>query len=159
MPDIKFEDLTIVCDNREQNPFDLSPCQVESGTLQTGDYGIKDMESICRVERKADSNELAAMVGRERERFERELERLTAFPVRCVVCECSWSELEIIDPRRKVTPAQIQGSVTAWMARFRTPFFFAGTRNKAERFTRGFLYHAAKYRLRETQQFLAETRT
>ena len=60
------------------------------------------------IERKG--ADLLQAIGAERERFEREIQRLLAFPVRAIVIEATWGELERGDWRSKVTPAAAMGS-------------------------------------------------
>ena len=47
----------------------------------------------ARIERKSEGDFLSC-VAAERPRFERELERLKAFPIRCVIVETCWAKLE-----------------------------------------------------------------
>ena len=85
--------ITAIVDTREQNPLDLSPLQTTIGTLSTGDYTAVGMESIVVIERKS-LPDLIACVGVERERFDREVQRLLAYPVRCLVVEATWQQIE-----------------------------------------------------------------
>ena len=88
------EQVLALIDTREQLPLDLSPLQTGSATLATGDYSVKGLENIVAVERKSEGD-LLGCVGRERERFEREVQRLLAYPVRCLVVESTWSAIEL----------------------------------------------------------------
>lgn len=102
-----------IVDSREQNPLDLAPLQVAVDGLDTGDYSIRGLEHVVRVERKS-LPDLVACVGRERERFDREVMRLLAYPVRVLVVETTWPELELGQWRGKVTPDQVIGSLLGW---------------------------------------------
>ncbi len=75
------EFVTAIVDTREQLPLDLSPLRVQTGTLDTGDYALAAAPDLIRLERKS-LDDLLGCVGRERERFDREVMRLLAFPVR-----------------------------------------------------------------------------
>ncbi|MGN6544490.1 MAG: hypothetical protein ACTHK7_05545, partial [Aureliella sp.] len=66
--------VTAIVDTREQTPLDLAPLRVQPGTLDTGDYALAGCDSV-RIERKS-LPDLIACVGRERDRFDREIERL-----------------------------------------------------------------------------------
>lgn len=145
-------DFTAVVDTREQMPFDLAPMQVEPGTLYTGDYSVKGLEAVIAVERKS-MPDLIGSVGRERERFERELLRLRSYPVSAVIIEASWRELERGDWRGKITPNHVLGSLTSWIAQGHT-IIVAGDRAMAQRVCRSILFHAAKYRYRESKAFI-----
>jgi hypothetical protein len=89
----------------------------------------------------------------ERERFERELHRMLAYPVRCVVVEASWLDLERGEWRSKITPQSAMGSVLAWIGSG-VPFLFAGDREAAQRATVRLLYTAARRRYRELRGLL-----
>jgi len=54
-----------------------------TGTLATGDYSIAELESVVAIERKSQADMLSC-IGGERERFEREVQRLLSFPVRAL---------------------------------------------------------------------------
>ncbi len=144
-------DITIICDSREQLPFCLDPMRVirteEGKGLATGDYTVLGLERVVCVERKS-MDDLIGCVGVERERFDREMMRIKAYPHRVVIVEASWSELEKGAWRSRVTAAAAVGSVIGWIAGG-VPFIFAGSRSAAERACMSFLFHAARSRWRE----------
>ncbi|MBM3956857.1 MAG: hypothetical protein FJ313_02250 [Gemmatimonadetes bacterium] len=146
-----------VIDTREQAPLNLAPLRTVRGTLETGDYSILGLEHIVAVERKSLSD-LVACVGRERERFERELQRLLAYPVRAMVVEAFWADLEGGAWRGEVRPAAVTGSVLSWIAAG-IPVLLAGDRRRAALAVRGILWHAARHRLRELLAFANTLRT
>ena len=76
------DQVTAIQESREQLPLDLHPLRVEVAGLDTGDYSLKGLEHLVAVERKGLSD-LLACIGTGRHRFERELQRLLAYPVRC----------------------------------------------------------------------------
>ena len=78
-------------------------------------------------------------LGRERERFERELARGAALDAFAVVCEGSWLELSRGEYRSRLNPHAACQSVLAFAGRYRLPFFFAGSRGAAEYMTWGLL--------------------
>ena len=134
--------MLIVVDSREQCPFSFTheryEVQVQPGTLSVGDYSLAGLEDKVAVERKSLSD-LVACLGRERERFERELMRGAAWDAFAVVCEGSWLELARGEYRSQLNPHAACQSVLAFTARYRVPFLFAGTRGAAEYMTWGFL--------------------
>ena len=93
---------------------------MESGTLTTGDYSVKGLETIIAVERKS-LPDLLGCIGQQRERFDREVQRLLAYPCRAVIIECSWADLEQGEWRSQVTPAAAIGSVLGWIAQVGQP--------------------------------------
>ena len=61
---------------------------IERGTLETGDFALAALPDAAVVERKA-VGDLLACLGRERERFERELQRGRYVGRLVVVCDGS----------------------------------------------------------------------
>lgn len=146
---IEPADLVAIIDTREQAPLDLSPMRVERGTLSTADYSLKGLEGIIAIERKS-LQDLIGCVGVERERFERELARLRAYPCRAVVVEATWSELQAGGWRSKVTPASAVGSVLAWISEG-IPFLFVGNHVEAGRAVARLMFVAARREWRKLQ--------
>ena len=87
-----YERLTAIIDRREQQPLELAPLRARRGTLTTGDYSLAGLEHIVAVERKSLAD-LVACCGGARARFEREVQRLLAYPARALVVESSWTQL------------------------------------------------------------------
>ena len=157
MATLKVEDLVAIVDTREQDPLDLSPFRTVRGTLQAGDYSLRGLEDHIAIERKS-LPDLVACVGRERPRFLRELQRLRAYPVRAVICECTWQELELGQWRSQVSRRSVMGSVLSWTARYCVPFLFAGDHDSAAIVVKGLLWHSARHRYSELQGLLEELR-
>ena len=135
--------MKIVIDSREQAPFAFeyekyAGTVVEVGTLDTGDYSLAGLTDRVAVERKS-LPDLVACLGRERERFERELQRAAALDAFAVVVEASWADLAGGQYRSQLNPHSACQSVLAFTARYRVPFMFAGSRAGAEYITWGFL--------------------
>ncbi len=112
---LKPADVTAIVDTREQTPLDLAPLRTTPGTLDTGDYSLVGLEHVVRIERKS-LGDLVACVGRERERFDREVQRLLAYPVRVLLVESTWAEIELGGWRGNVTPNAVIGSLLGWIA-------------------------------------------
>lgn len=151
---IQPEQITAICDSREQYALDLSPMKVEVGTLTTGDYSVKGLEHIVSVERKSLAD-LVGCVGSSRERFDKEVKRLLAYPHRIVVVEAWWDEIDRGDWRAAVSPNAVLGSILGWEAEG-LPFHFAGSHRGAEEVTRKFLYIVARRRWREARALVAD---
>ncbi|MCC6126621.1 MAG: hypothetical protein IT426_16795 [Pirellulales bacterium] len=145
--EIRPEQITAVVDSREQCPLDLSPLRSVVGTLATGDYSVSGLESHIALERKS-LPDLLGCIGQSRERFEREIQRLLAYPCRAVVVECTWLDLESGEWRSQVTPAAAIGSVLGWIAQG-VPFIMAGDHERAGRYVSRLLFTAARRRWRE----------
>lgn len=140
-------DLVTLIDRREQRPLDLSPCKMEPATLAAGDYSVRGIEHLVAIERKS-AEDLIACVGRERDRFEACLQRLRAYPMRAIVVEASWTDLEAGKWRGQITPAHVFGSILKWMS---TGIVVAMVDNRrlAARVVRGMLFYAARDRWNE----------
>src|SRR5271167_1971536 len=86
----------IIVDSREQCPFNFGPFPIERRTLKTGDYSVKtkDLNLVSRVaiERKS-LPDLLGCIGQSRQRFERELVRLSALEYGALVFEFSMLDL------------------------------------------------------------------
>lgn len=135
--------MKIVTDSREQLPFSFAGERykgtvVEAGTLAVGDYSLAGLTDKVAVERK-ELVDLVACLGRERERFERELQRGAALDAFAVVVEASWADLASGNYRSRINPHAACQSVLAFVGRYRLPFLFAGSRAAAEYMTWGFL--------------------
>ncbi len=113
--ELKPEAITAIIDTREQLPLDLSPLCSIRDTLTTGDYSVRGLEHLVALERKS-LGDLLACVGRERERFDREVQRLLAYPARALVIESTWPTLEAGNWHGEVTPSAALGSVLGWIA-------------------------------------------
>jgi hypothetical protein len=126
--EMKPENITAIIDTREwachQNDPDYLPLELslpwEKGTLECGDYSIVGLEHELTIERKAFGDFLAC-VGAERDRFEKCVQRMKAYPFRCILIETTMPLIEQgLDPRTrcpwrsKVTPAAAVAAVRAW---------------------------------------------
>ena len=151
MKELKPENITVIRDNREQLPFDLSPMRVIDGTLATGDYSVLGLSHCIAIERKS-LPDLIMCVGQERERFEKEIQRLLSYETRAIIVEGSWLEIETGHWRGKVSSKAAMGSVLSWIARG-IPILMAGNRDRAARMCGHLLFLAARKRWRELQSF------
>ena len=134
--------MKILVDSREQRPFNFEheryDVQIQPGTLTVGDYSLAGLQDKVAVERKS-LPDLVGCLGRERERFERELQRGAALDAFAVVVEAAWADLAGGNFRSQLNPHAACQSVLAFMSRYRTPVLFAGSRAAAEYVTWGFL--------------------
>lgn len=152
---LKPSDVRVLIDTREQSPWNLEPLQSEVGTLETGDYSLAGdgLRDLIRIERKS-LPDLIGVVGAGRDRFEREIERLQAFPVRVLIVEASWQDIDSGDWRGKVTPETVRGSLGSWMVRGLN-VVMAGDRTRAQSIACGLLYRVASHRWRELRTMAA----
>lgn len=153
LPMLQPADVVAVVDTREQTPLDLSPLQTIRGTLTTGDYSVRGLEHHVALERKSLAD-LLGCVGVERERFDREVHRLLAYPTRALVVEATWEDLEAGGWRSKVTSSAAVGSVLGWISSG-LPVLMAGDHERAGRYVSRLLFTAARRRWRELRTMAA----
>ena len=141
--------FTIIADNREQCPWtfgDLPEVRgrrqrvtIDKQYLVTGDYSISGHEDRFTIERKS-LEDLYSTLGQNRDRFEREFQRMQEMRFASVVVEASW--LEVLDPTlarpagdwlSNLHPASVAGTITAWSIRYPwVHWWFPGGRRRAE---------------------------
>ena len=150
--ELRPEDVVAIVDSREQDVLDLAPLRTTKDTLATGDYSVVGLESQIAIERKS-LPDLLACCGQERSRFEKEMLRLLAYPVRALVIEGDWLDLERGDWRSQVTSASVIGSCLGWIAQG-VPILLAGDHQRAGKFVSRMLYIAARRRWRENRALM-----
>lgn len=148
-PDYAIAPFTIIIDTREQMPFSFRGftadskdgykpliVPVQTATLQTGDYSLDTMQERVAVERKS-LPDLYGTIGRDRERFERELNRLNEMDFAAVVIEAGWgSIISRPPPQSELLPKVVYRSILAWQQRYpRVHWWACDTRTFAERTT------------------------
>lgn len=146
------EQLVAIIDTREQLPLDLEPLRTIRDTLQVGDYSVAGLQSVVAVERKS-LGDLVSCCGGERERFQKELDALRGWPVSAVVVESTWRAIEMGGWRSKLTPRQVQASLTSWIAQGHR-IILADDHQTAGLIVRDILFFAARYRWREARQLV-----
>ena len=88
--------FSIIRDTREKEGWDFNfhtSCAIESRGLKTGDYTLEGLEEILCIERKATTGELSMNLGKNRKRFEAELERMKEFRWAYILCEFAIDDL------------------------------------------------------------------
>ncbi|MBE2180900.1 MAG: hypothetical protein IAE97_10545 [Chthoniobacterales bacterium] len=119
--------MKILCDTREPWPhpwqeFLPEGWHMERGTLETGDLAIARLPAGVVIERKT-ASDFCGCIGKERERFERELKRSRYVGRFIVVIEADLETVCRTSPGLRLSA--IFGSVAAWSVRY-CPFIFAG---------------------------------
>ena len=87
--------FTIIIDTKEKQPwnFTIAGFRQKSAHLDTGDYTIQGFEKSFFLERKKSPSELCINLGKERVRFEAELERARSFRFKYLICEFTQEQL------------------------------------------------------------------
>ncbi len=134
-------------DTREQAPFTFKGYDVnpETATLPVGDYSLPGFEDRAAIERKSLDDLIGCLMGKDRERFERELVKDRAYDLFAVVVEAALAGLSKGRYRSAMKPQAALQSIITFQVRYRIPFVWAGNRTGAEYMTYWLL---AKY-LRE----------
>jgi len=125
--------IKIIIDSREQSPWVFTGHELIVDTLPTGDYSIQGLEDLICIERKELSDFISCCASG-RDRFKRELKRMQAYKVRCVIIEGSMTDILTHNYRSKIKPQCILGSLASWQARYNIPFILAGNRKQAEQY-------------------------
>lgn len=155
---LKPTDMTILIDTREQTPlsFKIKDLEIPTklATMATGDYTLQFFEEEICVERKSLSD-LLGCIGKDRERFEKELMRLKAFPVKALVIESSWEIIEAGNYyKSKVNPQAVIGSLLSWQHRYGIPVMMLDNQERASRFVARFFYSYAKAQYKKMELIL-----
>lgn len=147
---MKADDLTILVDSREQRPLKFRNLRSEKATLRTADYSVRgpdfDLRDVVLIERKSVSD-LVGSLGTGRERFEREMARITKVRWRFLVVEGEMREVAAGTPYSGLTPKQIVSPLLAWPFKYGIHVIAAPDRAWAARMVEMLLWHAARYYL------------
>lgn len=140
----------IIKDTREKTGYKYIASKNCAGMVQEkldfGDYAIKDYIDLVVVERKASVTELCNNLGKERERFAAELQRMIDAGVkrRYVVVEDYYSSI-FRQKYTKMRPQAIFESIIGFEVKYNIHFIFAGTQEMGHRITRSLLLKSYKY--------------
>ncbi|MEO2018244.1 MAG: ERCC4 domain-containing protein [Fuerstiella sp.] len=113
----KHQQCRVVIDSREQLPYDLAPLTVEVGALSTGDYALGgEFSGLVCVERKS-LQDFVSSASTGRSRLDRELQRMLAYPTRCIAIEATYADIDAGNWRAKATPKAIRNSIASFISR------------------------------------------
>jgi ERCC4-type nuclease len=138
--------VRVVIDTREQTPW-IFPDGVETvrGTLCSGDYSIEGAEEWVAVERKS-LDDLVQSISRGRDRFWRELARLSRLRASAVVVENLLSAVMWWRYRSRMRPESVIGSCAAITYDYGIPVVWAGDRQSAAWWAVSFMRLAVRRR-------------
>src|SRR3990167_4316538 len=140
---LKPEPITVVVDTREQMPYSFERMIV--GTLHTGDYSVQGLEDEVAIERKSLIDAYGS-IGQGRERFEREIVRLSEMKYAAIVIESNLKEFLTPPAHSSLNPKSAIGSLLSWMVKYKVPVIWCGDRAHAQSVTLKLLEFYAKYR-------------
>jgi len=126
--------MRIIVDTREQRPFHFAKYEAEAerAALPTADYSLPGFEDRVGIERKELGDLVGCLMGANRERFEKELRRLSAYELKAVVIEASMRDVADGLYRSEMKPHAVLQSVLAFQVRYSVPFLWCGDRAGAE---------------------------
>lgn len=142
--------ITIQIDTREQAPLPILRFPVERVGLPCGDYGVKGFSDWSNprfaIERKS-LDDLTGSLGKGRQRFMREIEKLRQFTFRALVIEAWLADVENHIYRSELAPASVLGTLDALEVRTGLHVFWCGdadgaarkVESLAEKFARGIM--------------------
>ena len=111
----------------------------ETATLPVGDYSLPGFQDSAALERKSLNDLLGWLMGKDRDRFERELARGRHYDLFAVVVEASLADVSQGHYRSVMKPKAALQSIITFQVRYRIPFVWAGNRTGAEYMTYSFL--------------------
>lgn len=85
--------------------------------LPAGDYSIDGFDTRIAIERKS-KEDLFHTLGRNRDRFSRELEKLNSYEFAAILVEAEWGDCMMNPPQSKFAPVSLDGMINAFMIRF-----------------------------------------
>jgi len=155
--------LTFVYDTREQRPYRLAipdPRYFDDGggydeKLEAGDIGcdLDGQRQTVVVERKA-LQDFVACCGRERERFENELARLSAYGMAVIVIEAPFAQIRAVaNPpsmtgRPGMSGDQCWRSIIHWQVVYPTVHWYCATnRTEGRMATQRYLEEFCRHRM------------
>ena len=102
----------ILKDTREKNGWSFNAFDkclaVARWGLKTGDYTARGLEKDLVIERKASTGELAMNLGKKRKAFESEIERMSSFRWKYILCEFSIDDLMNFPKNSGIPKKQLQ---------------------------------------------------
>jgi ERCC4-type nuclease len=134
--------LTFIVDSREQRPYALPGAVVRA--LPAGDYSVAGFEDRVAVERKTLSDAYSSL-GANRERFRREVERLSKYEFAAIIVEASLPQFLMPPPFSRLHARSAIGTLLSWCVRYRLPVLFTGDRAHGEATTRQLLEKFVRY--------------
>jgi len=134
-------DFIIQIDTNEQLPYTFHNIKPKPKTInkwmKTGDYGLVGYESEICIERKGGGlSDLFLSVGKGRERFKREFERMQSFKYAALVIEANLGDIFLNPPEfSSMNPKSVFRTILSWSIRYNVHIWACPDRNFAEKLT------------------------
>ena len=129
--------MIIVADTREQLPYTFNKWTVDikEEALSTGDYSLPGFEDKVGIERKTIDDLVGCLMGKNRDRFEKELARAKSYELFAVIIEADLITLSQGNYQSNMKSHSAIQTITAFHIRYGIPFLFCGNRSGAEYMT------------------------
>lgn len=135
-----MSDFTIIIDSREQYPYTFQnikpepPKTIVKG-LPTGDYSIDGLQEKICIERKSLAD-LFGSVGTGRQRFEREMQRMSEFDYAALIIESPLAGIFSNPPSRSsMNPKSVFRTLLSWSIKYNVCVWPAWNREAGEKIT------------------------
>jgi len=132
--------ITFLIDTREQQPYEFNPetINVKRQALDAGDYSLDGFEDQVCIERKSLPDYVQSVI-KQRERFLKEVKKLSGITHSCVVVECDLADIMGKRYRSGVHPNSVLGATLSLMIDHKIPVYFCSDRQLARTFTEMYL--------------------
>lgn len=132
--------VTFLIDTREQEPYEFDPetVGVKRRALTAGDYSLDGFEDQVCIERKSLQDYVQSVI-KQRDRFLREVKKLTEMPHCCIVVEGDLSDIMGKRYRSGAHPNSVLGATLSLMIDHKIPVCFCSDRQLARTFTEMYL--------------------
>jgi DNA excision repair protein ERCC-4 len=132
---LKDSRIVLLQDSRDPYALEAKNLPVIIRTMESGDIGILGLENRWAVEAKWSIEDLAACVGFQRPRFEKELRRLASHDFARILILGSEQQILRHEYRSEIAPAAILGSLNSWQMRWKIPYSFCSSLVHGDRAT------------------------
>lgn len=141
----------VLIDQREQAPLTFCDSFTsERVLLPVGDYSLAGASEAVAIERKR-NGELQSCCGTDRERFIAQIERMREYPVRWLVCECTFDDVVLGLNRSAINPLSVLGTIIKFGSDWNIPTMFCGDARNASLFVERILMREWK-RMQEAKK-------
>lgn len=122
----------IVQDSREQTPWKFPKCyKVVENALATGDYTLRGWEHLVTIDRKELNDFIGCTLKTNRERFKRELKRMSNYPSAWIVIESDHAKIAKGEYTSRIPPQSVIASIFSWSEEFGVKFYCASDRRNS----------------------------
>ena len=130
----------IIIDTREQEPYAFDPdtTEIRHKALAVGDYSLDGFEDKVCIERKSLQDYIQSVI-RQRDRFMKEVKKLSDIPHSCIVVESDLADIMGKHYRSGAHPSSVLGATLSLMIDHGVPVCFCSDRQLAKVFTEMYL--------------------